>query len=236
MSDQQTGPRWWQASDGRWYPPESHPDPAYRSEHAPSGTDVGVYVTYPIRLSIARSPQIARWRPFAHWFMAIPHLVVAAALGVVAFAAMIIAWFAILVTGRLPEGLHSLITMSSRYTLRVGAFLVLLTNEYPPFDLSGAAKDPGTYALRVDYDYDSHPRNRPTVFFRWLMYLPHAFVLYFVQLAAYIVYFISSIAIVFMGRMPEPMASFLIGVGRWQARASAYASLLTDEYPPFSTS
>jgi hypothetical protein len=75
---------------------------------------------------------------------------------------------------------------------------------------------------------------RVTVLFRWLLLIPHYFVLYFLGLAAAVVAFIGWWGALFTGRLPEFAATYLTGLIRWYARVQAYAMLLTDAYPPFS--
>jgi len=73
------------------------------------------------------------------------------------------------------------------------------------------------------------------IFFGWLYVgIPHGFCLFFYQIAACIVLFISFWAILFTGKFPRGMFDFVIGWIRWQSRVNAYMYLLTDEYPPFS--
>lgn len=78
-----------------------------------------------------------RWLPLVKWFLAIPHYIVLFFLGVAAFVCIVIAWFAILFTGRYPPGLFAIVTGFLRWGLRVSAYAFLLTTDrYPPFRLS----------------------------------------------------------------------------------------------------
>ncbi len=80
--------------------------------------------------------QLNRWLPLVKWLLAIPHYVVLFVLGVGAFFAVVIAWFAILLTGRYPRGLFDYVVGVGRWALRVNAYAVLLvTDAYPPFSL-----------------------------------------------------------------------------------------------------
>ena len=77
-----------------------------------------------------------RWLPLVKWFLAIPHYIVLAFLAIGAFFAIIIAWFAILFTGRYPRGLFDYVVGVARWGLRVQAYVSLLvTDRYPPFSL-----------------------------------------------------------------------------------------------------
>lgn len=77
-----------------------------------------------------------RWLPLFKWLLAIPHYIVLAVLGVAAFICVVIAWFAIILTGRYPRGLFNFVLGVNRWSLRVGAYMWLLTTDrYPPFSL-----------------------------------------------------------------------------------------------------
>ncbi len=77
-----------------------------------------------------------RWLPLVKWFLAIPHYVVLIFLAIGAFFAVVIAWFAILFTGRYPRGLFDYVVGVARWGLRVNAYAYLLTTDrYPPFSL-----------------------------------------------------------------------------------------------------
>ncbi|MGC4111136.1 MAG: DUF4389 domain-containing protein [Nocardioides sp.] len=78
-----------------------------------------------------------RWLPLVKWFLAIPHYIVLFFLSVAAFVVVVIAWFAILFTGRYPRGLFDFVVGVGRWALRVNAYAFLLvTDRYPPFSLS----------------------------------------------------------------------------------------------------
>jgi hypothetical protein len=78
-----------------------------------------------------------RWLPIVKWLLAIPHYIVLAVLWLAAIVAIVIAWFAILFTGRYPRGLFDFVLGVIRWTNRVAGYaFVLVTDEYPPFRLS----------------------------------------------------------------------------------------------------
>jgi len=79
---------------------------------------------------------LSRWLPLVKWLLAIPHYVVLAVLAVGAIFAVLIAWFAIVVTGRYPRALFDYVVGVGRWALRVQAYAsLLITDQYPPFSL-----------------------------------------------------------------------------------------------------
>jgi small-conductance mechanosensitive channel len=81
--------------------------------------------------------QLNRWLPLVKWFLAIPHYIVLIFLALAALVAVIIAWFAILFTGRYPRGLFDFVEGVIRWGTRVQAYaFVLVTDRYPPFQLN----------------------------------------------------------------------------------------------------
>lgn len=92
---------------------------------------------YTARLTIDYAEQHDRARTFLRVFMVIPIGIVLAVLSVAAFFAVVVAWFAILFTGRYPQGLFDFVVGVGRWWLRVQAYATLLvTDRYPPFSLT----------------------------------------------------------------------------------------------------
>jgi|SRR5690348_4367330 len=151
--------------------------------------------------------------------------VLSAVAAVVAF----IAWFAILFTGRFPEGLWTLVAFYMRWRVRASVYTTLLRDEYPPFG-------DGEYPAVLEIHRPDQPRNRLTVFFRLLLALPHLFVIWILGTAWAIVSMIAWFSILFTGRYPASLYEFSVGVLRWTTRVEAYLLLLHDDYPPFSLS
>jgi hypothetical protein len=116
-----------------------------------------------------------------------------------------------------------------RLSTRVGAYAALLTDRYPSTDEEQAVHITITYP---DAQKDLLP-GMPLV--KWFLAIPHWFILVFLGIAAVFCVVIAWFAILFTGRYPKAFFRFVVGVGRWGLRASAYAFLLiTDVYPPFS--
>jgi hypothetical protein len=99
-------------------------------------TDEEQAVHLPIPYPDARL-ELNRWLPLVKWLLAIPHYVVLIVLSIAALVCVIIAWFAILFTGRYPQTLFDFVVGVVRWTLRVTAYaFILSTDSYPPFRLS----------------------------------------------------------------------------------------------------
>jgi hypothetical protein len=93
--------------------------------------------TYPIRLEGRLDPGLSRWQWLVKWLLAIPHYIVLFFLDIAALVVVIVAWFAILFTGRYPRGLFGFVEGVIRWYNRVVAYAgVLVTDRYPPFRLS----------------------------------------------------------------------------------------------------
>jgi len=115
-----------------------------------------------------------------------------------------------------------------RFGNRVGAYLALMDDRYPSTD--------DHQSVHLDYPYPDVERdlNRWLPLVKWLLAIPHYFVLFFLEIAAFVVVVVAWFAILFTGRYPRGMFDFVLGVIRWHNRVIAYAlTLVTDEYPPF---
>jgi hypothetical protein len=116
-----------------------------------------------------------------------------------------------------------------RFGTRVGAYFALLTDQYP------STVEEQSVHIQIEYPDVERDLNRWLPLVKWLLVVPHLFVLFFLSVAAFFVVIIAWFAILFTGRYPRGMFDFVVGVGRWWLRVQAYASLLvTDRYPPFS--
>jgi Domain of unknown function (DUF4389) len=189
---------------------------------------------YPARLDVQTPDKIANWRPLLQWIMAIPHVIVMYFVVIVADVVAVVSWFAILFTGRLPEGLANVSCMALRYQTRVEAYAGFLHAEYPPFDFATTPGDPGGTPVAVNFEPALAGRNRLTCALRILWLIPAAIVTMIIGLIGGVCWFIGFFAVLFTGRWPAGLHAWVMRSMRASLRLSAYAMLLTDEYPPMS--
>jgi hypothetical protein len=117
----------------------------------------------------------------------------------------------------------------TRFSSRVTLYGALLDDRYPSTDEA--------QSLRLDMPYPDARAdlNRWLPLVKWLLAIPHYIALVFLAIAAFVCIVIAWFAILFTGRYPRGLFDFVVGVGRWGVRVSAYAFMLvTDRYPPFS--
>jgi hypothetical protein len=211
--------------------------------------------SYPVRVDARLDPQMSRWLWLVKWVLAIPHYIVLFFLWIAFVVVSVIAFFAILFTGRYPRSLFDFNVGVLRWTWRVNyyAYSALGTDRYPPFTLAEVPDYPAQ--LHVPYP---ERLSRGLVLVKWwLLALPHFVVIgYFVGggpwlamrsdthsgaqnyswtaggLIALLV-FIAAIILIFTGRYPRGLYDFILGLNRWVLRVVAYAALMTDAYPPF---
>jgi hypothetical protein len=183
---------------------------------------------FPVEFDVEYPERLSRLLIFFKWLLVIPHIIVLYAVGAVAGLFTVIAWFAILFTGRYPRGMFNFVVGYYRWTYNIGAYVYLLRDEYPPFSLES-----GRYPVTFEVEYPER-LSRLLIFVKGLLVIPNVIVLYFVLLAWMVTTFIAWFAILFSGRYPKGLFDFAAGTLRWMARVNAYVLLLRDEYPPFS--
>ncbi|HEU0164829.1 MAG TPA: DUF4389 domain-containing protein [Thermomicrobiales bacterium] len=101
-----------------------------RDEYPPFGD-----ASYPIRFDVLYPQRLSRWKIFFKWLFVIPHMIALYVLGIIFSIVSVIAWFAILITGRYPQALFDFSVGVLRWGLRVSMYLFCLTDVYPPFSL-----------------------------------------------------------------------------------------------------
>ena len=209
--------------------------------------------SYPVRLEGRVDPQLSRWLWLVKWLLAIPHYIVLFFLWIAFVVLTIVAFFAILFTGRYPRGIFDFNLGVLRWTWRVSyySYGALGTDRYPPFTLDEAPDYPAT--LHIAYP---ERLSRGLVLVKWwLLAIPHYILLgiflggagsaadgaqdwgwwhwwYSWGLIWALVLF-AAIALLFVARYPRGLFDLVLGLDRWVARVVAYAGLMTDAYPPF---
>src|SRR5689334_1652567 len=204
---------------------------------------------YPLQLSGELAPNLSRGLWLVKWFLAIPHFIVLFFLWVAFVAVSVVAFFAILFTGRYPRGLFEFNVGVLRWSWRVGfySYSALGTDIYPPFTL----KDVPEYPARVAVAYPESLSRGLVLIKWWLLAIPHYLIVgVFVGggMAAWaagngwllgsggligLLVAIAAVTLLFTTRYPKPLYDFLLGMNRWVFRVAAYSSLMTDAYPPF---
>lgn len=179
-----------------------------------------------LQFDIAYPDRLSRGLIFIKWLLVIPHYVVLYFLLLALYVTSFVGWFAILFTGKYPRGLWNFGVMVMAWQARVGAYLLLQRDEYPPFG-------DGDYPVLFHLDYPQR-LSRGLIFIKWLLIIPHLIVLSILGFVMMIVYVLAWFAILFTGRYPRGMFDFTTGVLRWTHRVNVYYWLFTDAYPPFT--
>ncbi|NGO09175.1 DUF4389 domain-containing protein [Streptomyces sp. HC44] len=192
----------------------------------------------PVTLETVYDAGPSRWLWLVKWLLAIPHYVVLAFLWIAFLVVTVIAFFAILITGGYPRALFDFNVGVLRWSWRVSyyAYGTLGTDRYPPFTLADVPDYPAHLEI-------THPEqlSRGLVLVKWwLLVLPQVFVVAVFAggggLAGGLVgllTFYAGVALLFTGRYPRGMYDLNVGLHRWVMRVVAYATLLTDVYPPY---
>jgi hypothetical protein len=207
----------------------------------------------PVTVEARLDEPLSRGLWLIKWLLAIPHYIVLFFLWIAFVVVAIIAFFAILFTTRYPRSLFDFNLGVLRWTWRVGYYSYdgLGTDRYPPFSLQEVPDYPAT--LYINYP---EQLSRGLVLVKWwLLAIPHYLIVgafvggstYTVKqsanqewiwvasypgLIALCALFVG-VALLFTTRYPRGLFDFLVGMNRWALRVTAYATLMTDAYPPF---
>jgi hypothetical protein len=191
--------------------------------------------SYPAHVSARLDPPLSRWLWLVKWFLAIPHVVVLAFLWIAFVVLSIVAFFAILFTGRYPRGIFDFNVGVLRWTWRVQyyAYGALGTDRYPPFTL----RDVPEYPAHFDVEYPQQLSRGLVLVKWWLLAIPHYLVVGVFAggnggLIGVLV-LIAAITLLVRRQYPQSVFEFVLGLNRWGLRVAAYAALMTDKYPPF---
>jgi hypothetical protein len=209
---------------------------------------------YPVRVDAVLDAPLSRWLWLVKWLLLIPHLVVLFFLWVAFVVVTVIAFFAILFTGRYPRSMFDFTVGVMRWSWRVHyyGYWALATDRYPPFTL----EEVPDYPAHLDVAYPER-LSRGLIFVKWLLAIPHLLVVtLFVGGGVWLgtrggmddgwdngtnagwslvglLVLIAAIVLLFTGRYPKPIYDFVVGMDRWALRVGPYVALMTDRYPPF---
>jgi uncharacterized protein DUF4389 len=202
---------------------------------------------YPAVVSARLDEPLSRWLWIVKWLLLIPHFIVLAFLGLAFLVLSVVAWFAIVITGRYPRGIFDFNVGVMRWSWRVSyyGYNGLGTDRYPPFTLAEVPDYPAQLAV-------AYPErlSRGLAWVKWLLAIPHLIIVgillgggaYWVNRWHFegpwsgvigLLTFIAGVALLFTGRYPRGLFDFVMGLNRWAVRVVAYVFLMTDEYPPF---
>lgn len=205
--------------------------------------------SYAVHVRARPDETTGRWLWLVKWLLLIPHYIVLGFLWIAFVVLTLVAYVAVLVTGRYPDGIFHLNVGVLRWSWRVGyyGYQVLGTDRYPPFTLAEVPDYPA--GLTVDGP-PRPPRWLPLV--AWLLAIPHLLIVGALNGAASWQFddgdgtttavplsvvgaavLVFGFGLLFTGRQQRGLYDLLIGIGRWTLRTIAYVALLTDRYPPF---
>jgi hypothetical protein len=198
---------------------------------------------YPLRVEARRDESLSRWLWLVKWLLLLPHYLALAVLWTGLVVLTVVAYAAVLFTGRYPEPIRAYNLGVLRWTWRVGyyGYQALGTDTYPPFTLADDPEHPARLQLTT---HEPPPRWLPLA--AWLLAIPHLIILgalygsvgrsngtpapIGVTTALLLV---AGIALLITGRYPNGLHDLLVGVARWGLRVTAYIVLLVPRYPPF---
>ena len=231
-------------------PPGSPPPPSGPPGSVPSSVGTTADPPYPARLEIDYPQQLNRVTTAFRLILVIPIAIVLGILsnsGTDTFenadgewvtttgtsilgALFTVTLLMILFRQRYPRWWFDFALELNRFSARVGAYVALLTDEYP------STVEQQRVHLEFDYPGDvERDLNRWLPLVKWFLVIPHAIILFFLWIGAFFVVIVAWFAILFTGHYPRGLFDFVVGVGRWSLRVYAYAFLLiTDRYPPFA--
>jgi len=206
--------------------------------------------TYPVALTARLDEPLSRGLWLVKWLLGIPHLIVLAFLWAAFVVMTVVAWFAVVATGRYPRSIFEFNVGVLRWTWRFSyySYSALGTDRYPPFSLDAEPDYPAT----LDVAYPGE-QSRLTAFARLVLAVPQLLIIgVFVGGGAYwlghigswqftspwsgligLLVLVAAVALLFTGRYPRGLFDLIVGLNRWVLRVVAYAALMTDEYPPF---
>lgn len=185
-------------------------------------------MSYPVTFEADYVERRSRLTVFFRLILLIPLAIWLYVYELVAGIAVIIAWFAIVITGRYPRGLYNFVASFTRELALVTAYGALLVDPYPTF----LGNDNPDYPVRMHFVPLEH-YSRWKTFFRIILAIPIVIlrwvIAWLLEIAAIAAWFV----IVILGRMPRGLFDVMVLANSYTARSDAYLFLLTETYPPF---
>jgi hypothetical protein len=193
------------------------------------GAAAMVTAHHPIRVRVTDDLRRTRLTVFFRLLLAIPHFVWITVLMVVAVLAAIGNWFATLVQGRSPLGLHNFLAGYLRYSTHVTAYLFLIADPYPGFYLINSKED---YPIDLEIAAPD-VQNRWIVAFRIILAIPAMIVTQILRNLSSVLAVFSWFVALFTARVPEGIRNFAVLALRYESQTYAYMAVLTPRYPSF---
>ena len=185
-------------------------------------------MSYPVTFTADYVEQRSRLTAFFRLILAIPLFIWLVVYGIVAELAIVIAWFAIVITGQFPRGLYDFVADFTRFATRVLAYTYLLSDPYPPF----GGSDDRAYPVRMEFEHlDRYSRLK--TLFRIVLAIPIVIVRYVIGILLEIGAVAAWFVILVTGKMPRGLYDLMVLANSYTARSDAYLYLLTETYPPF---
>jgi Domain of unknown function (DUF4389) len=186
-------------------------------------------VSYPVSFEADYVERRSRLSAFFRLILVIPLGIWLYLYEIAAAIVLVLAWFAIVITGRYPRSLYDFIAGFTRCLARVTAYALLLCDRYPPF---GGGHDP-EYPVRMEFDGPAARYSRLKAFFRFILAIPIAIVRWVLALLLEVGAVGAWFVIVITGRLPRGLFDVMVLASSYIARSDAYMFLLTENYPPF---
>ncbi|HEV3319109.1 MAG TPA: DUF4389 domain-containing protein [Solirubrobacteraceae bacterium] len=185
-------------------------------------------MSYPVTFQADYVEPRNRLTTFFRLILAIPLVIWLVLYGIVAELAIIVAWFAIVITGDYPRGLYDFVAGFTRFATRTLAYTYLLCDPYPSF---GGSDDP-TYPVRMEFER-LEQYSRLKTLLRIILAIPILIVRYVMGLLLEIGAVAAWFVILVTGKMPRGLFDLMVLANSYTARSDAYIYLLSETYPPF---